>query len=259
MTRHGKIPDWYNKDSEFEELFHKDTANEKITNRTIEKILRKYKVKAVHDFTCGTGSQVFYLLKHGYQVTGSDISPGMLKIAARKAKAEKVKISFLRGDMRTIQVRQCDAAITIFNAIGHLTKAGFEKTMRNIHKNLNCDGIYIFDIINLKYVLEKNNIVKMSLERMETLGNIKVRELQHSVIDNAGILTSYTTFYTQKGLEKPTVSKNTITLQLYTAEELRNMLSKNGFKILAQCGIDGSQLNDTRTERIVTIAQKQLK
>lgn len=259
MTRHGKIPDWYNKDSEFEELFHKDTANEKITNRTIEKILKKHKVKTVHDFTCGTGSQLFYLLKRGYQVTGSDISPGMLKIAARKAKAEKVKIPFLRGDMRTIQVGQFDAAITIFNAIGHLTKAGFQKTMRNIHKHLNKDGIYVFDIINLNYVLDKNNIVKMSLEKMETLGNTKIRELQHSIIDKTGILTSYTTFYTQKGLEKPKVSKNVITLQLYTAEELRKMLAKNGFKVLGQCGIDGSQLKDTKTERIVTIALKQLK
>ncbi len=256
MARHGKIPNWYNKDSEFEELFHKNTANEKITNRTIEKILKKYKVKTVHDFTCGTGSQVFYLLKRGYQVTGSDISPGMLKIAARKTKAEKIKMQFLQGDMRTLNVGKFDAAITIFNAIGHLTKAGFEKTMRNIYKNLNGDGIYIFDIINLKYVLDKNNIVKMSLERMETLGDIKVRELQHSIIDNTGILTSYTTFYTQKGLEKPKVSKNIITLQLYTAQELRKMLTQNGFKVLGQCGIDGSELKDTKTERIVTIAQK---
>lgn len=127
MTQHGKIPDWYDKDSEFEELFHKDTTNEKITNRTIERILKKYKVKTVHDFTCGTGSQVFYLLKRGYQVTGSDISSGMLNIAKRKAKKDKIKIKFLRGDMRTINAGKFDAALTIFNSIGHLTKAGFEK------------------------------------------------------------------------------------------------------------------------------------
>ena len=84
MTRHGKIPSWYNEDSEFEELFNKDTPNERTTNRTIGKILEKYKVKSVLDLTCGTGSQVFWLLKRGYKVTGSDISPGMLKIANEK-------------------------------------------------------------------------------------------------------------------------------------------------------------------------------
>ena len=150
--RHGKIPDWYNKDSEYEEALHEDTPNSITTNRTIEKILKKYKAKTVLDLTCGTGSQVFWLLKRGYQVTGSDISRGMLKIAERKAKKEKISIKFLRGDMRTINVGKFDAAMTIFNAIGHLTKAGFEKAMRNIHRNLNGGGIYVFDILNLSYV-----------------------------------------------------------------------------------------------------------
>ena len=64
--------------------------------------------------------------------------------------------------MRTINVGNFDAAITIFNAVGHLTKAGFSKTMRNIHRNLNDEGIYIFDILNLNYVLDKDNIMKMT-------------------------------------------------------------------------------------------------
>lgn len=258
MIKHGKIPDWYNKDCKFEELFHKDTTNEKITNRTIEKILKKYKVKTVLDLTCGTGSQVFYLLKKGFQVTGADISTGMMKIAKRKAQKEKIKVKFLHGDMRTIHAGNFDAAITIFNAIGHLTKAGFAKTMRNIHRNLNDGGIYIFDILNLNYVLDKDNIMKMSLERMGASGNTKVRELQHSIIDNGGILTSYTIFYTQKaGQTTKVASKNTITLQLYTASELKKMLNKNGFKVLHQCGINGSKFNEKKTERIVTIAKKQ--
>lgn len=258
MTKHGKIPDWYDKDNEFEELFHKDTSNERITNRTIEKILKKYKAKTVLDLTCGTGSQVFHLLKRGFKVTGSDISKGMLKIAKRKAKHEKINIKFLRGDMRNIQVGKFDAAITIFNAIGHLTKAGFEKTMRNIHSNLNDNGIYIFDIINLNYVLAENNIMKMSMERIANAGKIKVRELQHSIIDNSGILTSYTIFYTQKGLHPSVVaSKGINTLQLYTASELKKMLAKNGFKVLSQCSIDGSKFNDKKTERIVTVAKRQ--
>jgi SAM-dependent methyltransferase len=43
-----------------------------------------------------------------------------------------------------------DAVITIFNAVGHLTKSGFEKAIRNIHRNLNAGGIYVFDILNLE-------------------------------------------------------------------------------------------------------------
>lgn len=254
--RHGKIPDWYNKDSQYEEAFNEDSPNARITNRSIEKILKKYKVKTVLDLTCGTGSQVFWLLKRGYQVIGSDISKGMLKIAKKKAKRNKVNIKFLHGDMRNISVGKFDAAITIFNSIGHLTKSGFEKTMRNIHKNLNADGIYIFDIINLNYVTHNDNIVKMSLERIKKLGKTKFREIQYSIIDDNGILISYTTFYEQRNLNKPKVSKNVITLQLYTANELHKMLNRNGFKVLAQYGIDGGKFVENKTERILTVARK---
>ena len=256
-TRHGKIPDWYDRDSEIEEAFYEESDNAMSTNTIIETILKKYKAKTVLDLTCGTGSQIFWLAKRGYQVTGSDISTGMLKIAKRKAKKSKASVKLLRGDMRTIKVGKFDAAITIFNAIGHLTKAGFEKTMRNIHDNLNDGGIYVFDIINLSYVTNGDNITKMSYEQMKTVEGTKRRIIQHSIIDNEGILISYTTNYEQKGSGKLKMSKNTVTLQLYTAKELKEMLTRNGFKILGQCGIDGSKFSEKKTDRILTIAKKE--
>ena len=254
--KHGAIPTWYNKNCEVEALFNDDSENTKTTNRTLDKFLKKYKVKSILDLTCGTGSQVFYLLKRGYQVTGADISTGMLKIAKRKLVVQNIKVKLLHGDMRTIKVGKFDAALTIFNSIGHLTKTDFEKTLSNIHSNLNDDGIYIFDILNLNYVTSRDNIIKMSLERMKTIENKTTREIQHSIIDDQGILISYTTFYTQTNNEKMKTSKTTITLQLYTSTELKEMLSNNGFNVLHQSGTDGAKFSDTKTERIVTIAQK---
>jgi ubiquinone/menaquinone biosynthesis C-methylase UbiE len=255
---HGKIPTWYDKDAKYEEAINEDSPNSRTTNRTIEKILKKHNVKTVLDLTCGTGSQVFWLLKRGYQVSGSDISKGMLRIAEKKAKKEKMKIKFLHGDIRIINVGKFDAVITIFNAIGHLSKAGFEKAMRNIHRNLNNGGIYIFDIINLNYVNDSNNIIRMSYEAVETIGDTKIRNIQHSIINHEGILISYNTLYEQqKNSDDLKASKNVVTLQLYTAKELKEMLVRNGFKVLSQCGIDGSKFSNKKTERIVTVAKKQ--
>lgn len=255
--RHGKTPDWYNKDSKHYDTFNEDTSNAKITNSTIEKLLRRSKVRTVLDLTCGTGSQVFWLAKRGYNVTGSDISSGMLKIAKNKARRDKMNVRLLRGDMRTIKVGKFDAAITIFNAIGHLTKAGFEKAMRNIHRNLNPHGIYLFDIFNLSYISDNDNITKLSIEWIRKTGNTKLREIQHSTIDNNGLLVSYTTNYIQKGSGKPKMSKSVGTLQLYSAKELRDMLARNGFKVIGQYGINGSKFSEKKTERILTVAKKQ--
>lgn len=255
-VRHGKIPTWYDQFCKFEETFHKESPNEINTNKTIQKFLEKYKVKNVLDLTCGTGSQVFWLLKRGFNVIGSDISRGMLKIAKQKAKKEKLKATFYHGDMRTTKIGKFDAAITIFNAIGHLRKKDFEKTLRNIHKNLNPGGIYIFDILNLTYVLN-HDITKLSHEFIKTIGKTTIREIQHSIIDNKGILYSYTTFYTQTKLGKLKTEHCTATLQLYTSKELKNMLAKNGFKMMGQFGINGEKFSEKKTERILTIAKKQ--
>lgn len=63
-------------------------------NRYIEKILKKYQAKTVLDFACGTGAQVFWLAKRGFAVVGVDISQGMLEIAKKTAKKEKMNVNF---------------------------------------------------------------------------------------------------------------------------------------------------------------------
>ena len=70
------------------ELFdaHNITNKTKATNQIIDKLLRQHDVKTVLDLSCGTGSQVFFLNKLGYKVTGADFSPPLLKIARKKAK-----------------------------------------------------------------------------------------------------------------------------------------------------------------------------
>jgi hypothetical protein len=105
-------------------------------------------------------------------------------------------------------------------------------------------------------VNDDDNISKLSLERIKTNGDTKIREIQHSILDNKGILTSYTTFYAQKKSGRLKTSNIIATLQLYTANELREMLARNGFKVLGQYGIDGSKFSEQKTERILTVARK---
>lgn len=238
---------------------HYDAFNEKrsqIINKTIHTILQKYAASTVLDLTCGTGSQLFYLIKHGYQVIGSDINSKMLEIAKNKAKKNNQNIQFIQGDMRTTHAGEFDAVITIFNAIGHLTKKDFEKTIQNINQNLKPGGLYIFDIFNLDYMLHENNITKLTIDWQTINGDIKAREIQYSTIDSDGILASYTILHEEKKSQKPKTTKSVQTLQIYTATELKKMLKQNGFKVVAQTDIDGSKFNTKKTGRILTVAQK---
>jgi len=255
LSHYSAKPSHYNKEAQ-----HYDAFNERNSvriNQFIEKILEKYSVKNVLDLTCGTGSQVFWLIKRGYKVIGSDINAKMLKLAKDKAKKQKLDIKFMKGDMRTIKVGKFDAVITIFNSIGHLTKEDFEKAMRNIHANLNDRGIYVFDIFNLSYLLKDDNITKLTIDWQKKSGSTTAREIQYSTISNDGILTSYDIYHEQTGSDKPKISKAFQTLQVYSAKQLKEMLQNNGFKVLRQCGIDGSRFIENKIDRIVTIARKQ--
>ena len=225
-------------------------------NRVIENILRKHNVKTVLDLTCGTGSQVLYLAKQGYQVTGADLSPALLAQAKEKAQKEKLDIHFIEGNMRTLQVGKFDAVITIFNAIGHLTKAGFEKALKNIGKNLNDGGLYVFDILNLDAMTD-SVVNNLAMDLRKTVNNTQIHAVQYSEINREnGHLTSYDTFTIQEGSDEPKTFKGKFTLQIYTAPELREMLARNGFETLSQYDLDGSKFLEHTTTTILTVAKK---
>ena len=254
VTHVSAKPSHYNNESESYDEFNEQ--NSQIINRTVETLLRKYKVKTVLDLTCGTGSQVFYLHKHGYQVIGADFNAKMINIAKQKAKKERLKISFLKRDMRTARIGQFDAVITIFNAIGHLTKNDFAQALNSINANLENDGLYIFDIFNRTYLQHADNITKLTIDWQTVVGQLTTRKIQYSILDDQGVLVSNTTTTEQQSGKKTKIIQETQTLQTHSAQELKKLLAAHGFTVVHQCGIDGSKFDDQLSERILVVAQK---
>lgn len=244
----------YNKDAEHYDTFNK--KNSTVINKTLAKILTIHKVDTVLDLTCGTGSQVFWLTTCGFTVTGSDINHRMLAVAKMKARAQNLAIKFIKGDMRSVNAGQFDAVIAIFNAIGHLTINDFAKAIKNAARNLNHNGLLIFDIFNADFLRHKDNITTFTIDWIKHTVDASARVIQYSTIDDKGIMASYTTHYEQRGLSKPKISHSAQTLQVYRAAELKNILRENGFKVLEQCGIDGTRFKRLKTDRILTVAIK---
>lgn len=254
MKNHLGLPLQYNKLSAYYDAPNTEDSFDE--NAFIESILNQHQVKTVLDLTCGTGSQVLWLAKHGFKVTGSDFSPKLLAIAKKKVKKQNLNIKLIEGDMREIIAGQFDAAITIFNAIGHLTKMDFEKALKNIHRNLNDGGIYVFDIFNLN-AMTKTTVTELSMDITKTINHNTIHQIQHSEIDKAtGRLTSYDQFTIQAGSDQPETIKGKFTLQIYTAKELKEVLTRNGFDVLDQYGLDGETFIDESTLNILTIAKK---
>lgn len=250
------LPLEYSVLSEYYDLL--SLGNNESTHRAIDKILRENQVKTVLDLTCGTGAQVLWLTKKGYQVVGSDQSAELLEIASKKAHKAGMNISLNQGDMRKVELGQFDAVITIFNAIGHLTKQDFEAALKNIKRNLKLGGIYVFDIFNLQALTAKA-VENLKIDIQKSLNETNIRHVQKSILDQvSGRLTSFDEFFIQKGSKDPVTIKKQFTLQLYTAEELREILTKNGFETLGQYSLDGSPFLKSYSENILTVGRSVL-
>jgi ubiquinone/menaquinone biosynthesis C-methylase UbiE len=239
------------------QFFDAHNINEQTENKNalIEKLLKEQGITTVLDMTCGTGSQVLYLAQHGYKITGSDLCSDLIKIAQKKSKKMKIDVQFLVGDMRNINVGQFDAVITIFSAIGHVSKSDFEKTLQNIRRNLNPGGIYVFDIFNLQ-ALTKDIVKDFKMDIQTVVDGVKFRNQQYSEIDRKkGLLISHDKYTIIKGDSEPEYKTNTFSLQIYTAKELSALLEKNGFVVLNQYDMEGQPLIPDESLNILTVAK----
>ncbi|MCE3044157.1 class I SAM-dependent methyltransferase [Legionella sp. 16cNR16C] len=227
-------------------------------NALIEKLLRDQGVKTVLDMTCGTGSQVFYLAERGYHVVGSDFSPKLLEFAREKAKAINKDIPFIDGDMRTLAAGQFDAVITIFNAIGHLTKVNFEKALRNIKSNLNEEGIYVFDIFNLEAITAER-LREYVMDTEHFVNEVHIRHKQYSEVDREkGLLTSHDHYLISNGSDEPVSCNHRFSLQMYTAFELQTILERNGLDVIKQWDMEGNDFIAEHSISILTVARKKI-
>ena len=98
----------------------------------------------VLDLCCGTGQIARGLIEHGYQVTGIDGSPAMLRFARENAP----EAEFIHGDARNFKLpRVYHAVISAFDSLNHIMKIDELKSVfHNAKTVLLDDGLFLFDL-----------------------------------------------------------------------------------------------------------------
>jgi len=146
------------------EIFTKGTIGE---CDFIEKEIDYDKSLRIIDIGCGTGRHSIELTKRGYNVIGIDLSDSQLERAKEKAKAQNLKIDFMKLDARKLPFEnQFDLAIMLCEGgfcLMETDEMNFE-ILRNVAKSLNKSGKLIFTALNglfpLYHSVEEFHITK---------------------------------------------------------------------------------------------------
>lgn len=103
--------------------------------------------KRVLDIACGTGKSFEPLLRRGYEITGVDVSAGMLEHAA----AKHPEVRLIRCDMRELAViGRFDLVTCLDDALNYLEDpADMLAAFRAAATNLRAGGLYVFDLNTL--------------------------------------------------------------------------------------------------------------
>lgn len=104
-------------------------------------------VRDVLDVGCGQGRILVPLLRQGYQVTGIDISPGMLEACRLRLEREGLEAPIREGGMETLEADAAyDAILGIDSVICYLRESdAIVETLRRFHRALRPGGVLVLD------------------------------------------------------------------------------------------------------------------
>lgn len=106
----------------------------------------------VLDLCCGMGRHSMALHEAGFEVTGVDLSPVLLREA--KKNDPEGKVTWLRADMRDLPLEGgFDAVVNLFSSFGYFERdEEHVRVLKEIARVLKPDGRFIIDYLNPRYI-----------------------------------------------------------------------------------------------------------
>jgi glycine/sarcosine N-methyltransferase/sarcosine/dimethylglycine N-methyltransferase len=126
-------------------------------------LFKREGAKTVLDCGCGTGRHAVHLALQGFDVTGADLSAGMLEQARARARGYGVAVDFIQSafeEMPRKLDRKFDAVLCAGAGIAHLIDdASLRQGLKNIVSALNNEGIVVFENRDFEQLREKDLVV----------------------------------------------------------------------------------------------------
>jgi SAM-dependent methyltransferase len=192
------------------------------------------KPKTVLDLACGEGTFAVIMAQRGYEVTGVDLSPEMLRFAGEKAKEAEVEVRFIQQDMRDLKLNERFDLVTCwYDSLNYLLEyEELVRTFANIAQVLNPGGLFIFDI-NTIYGLAVNWQRHPAYVQQDTSEPFEVHQPSYDYDRN--LATMRITGFVREGENWRRINEEHRE-RGYTLEEIREALKHTSLEELACWG-----------------------
>ena len=195
--------------------------------RRCHAILRQWGCQRILEAGCGSGNLAQRFLAAGYDYTGVDLAPAMLRIARREAPAA----CFLRADMRRLPLSLTgfDAICCCGRGFAYMTtNSDVQCALASFHRALKPGGILIFDNFYAPAIFpNRRGPVTQRVERGD-------RTFTRVSTNTPNLATGWTwnwrALYTVEADGRRRIFRDDSVLRAFTPDELKLFLRLAGFE-----------------------------
>lgn len=212
----------------------------------LEQALAMIGPMSVLDLGCGHGRHANALAARGHRVTGVDLVPASLEIAARAAQAAGLSVDYACADFRALPFEAAfDRAVCLFDAFGFFPDEDNLAALASVARALRPGGLFFLDVRNRDWMV-KNLAPVTVLEKGDDLMIDR-----HHFDTRTGRLVDRR-ILVRDGL----VKRRPFSIRLYTLSELALLLGATGLAVTDTFGDYRGAPLSLQQSRMLIIARK---
>ena len=246
------MKEWFENESFWRELYPYmfDENRFAQADEQVRKVLKLAGVRrgAVLDLCCGPGRHSVALAKRGFQVTGVDRTRFLLNKARRHAKSARVRVEFVRSDMRDFaRPNTYKLALSMWTSFGYFdNKNDDRRALGNIFKSLKPGGVCVIDVFGKERLAK---IMHPATATRNLDGSLLIQ--MHEIFDD------WTRIRNEWILIKGNRAKRfKFHHTMYSGQELSDQLQQAGFSQVKLYGDFDGQPYGPDAPRLVAVARK---